>query len=385
MHKLENHLERPTTKDYYRNKFYIQDVLINRLENAEYEILKINTLVGFTHEYIYYFFVGMYFSSSNSNKELINEIIENIHLKQNSLIAIFTIHHTQNKELLENILAHCVCSLDKTKPAELTTEETHFMGELLSQLPTDIVSKKPIAETRRELRELEDKTLAKSGKPNEIEKTSISYEIGAIEINKGLRIIEVLGQILKNRGGSFEKRIVQDTLDNTISLGLRILSILLETLRTDEFTNWLGLAVDKADEEHFANHNKHLSDERKKRFVERSIQMFSYVMTVTMLNRISDSISTEKMNEAVVLLANKNPTPAYRMVSFLARLSQNGIDTDELKDLIATFDKNKNHWAKRTLSYYVQVYLNTHNVVYNERQKIFSIIKVDYIPNKFIP
>lgn len=258
------------------------------------------------------------------------------------------------------------------------------MEELVSQLPTNIISPKNVDETRRELRELEDKTLVESNKQIETEKSSISYEIGATEINKGLRIIEVLGQILKNRGGSFEKPVVQDTLDNTISLGLRILSILLETLRTEDFANWLVLAVDKADEDYFSNHNKHLSDERKKRFVEQSIQMFSYAMTVTMLSRISDSISTEKINEAIVLLAHRNPTPAYRMVSFLSRLSQNGIDINELKDLITTFDKSRNYWAKQTLSYYVQVYLNTHNLVYNERQKIFSILKVDYIPNKFI-
>jgi hypothetical protein len=66
----------------------------------------------------------------------------------------------------------------------------------------------------------------------------------------------------------------------------------------------------------------------------------------------------------------------------LSKLSQNGLETQELKQLIASFDKNKNFWAKKTLSYYAQRYLSTHNIKFNERQKIYNLLEIDYVPNK---
>jgi hypothetical protein len=367
-------------KEYYKKKFFIQDSLLNRLENDEYEIIKIGEQVNFAHDYIYYYFVGMYFAFGDRQGNLLNELIEKIYLKQNALIVIFTVHHAQNKELLENILAHCICSFDGVKTAELTIAETHFMNDLIAELPSDIVSKKSVPDARKEVRDIQDKELSKAD-AKEKEADSVS----SVEINKSLRILEVLGQILKNRGGSFERAIVLETLESTIDLGLRILNLLLENCKTPEFEEWLSNALEDAEKDYLSNHNKPLSDERKKFFVAKTIQIFGYMITVSMLNRISASVSTEKLTEAIRLLSDKKGTPAYKMISFLAQLSQNGIDIPELKSLIASFDKSKNYWAKKTLSFYVQGYLSTHNIKYSERQKASSILKIDYVPNKQLP
>jgi hypothetical protein len=369
-------------KKYYREKFFIKDFVLNRLENSEYEIIRIGRQVDFTHEYIFYFFVGMYFASVDNPEESLNCLIESIHLKQNALIVIFTVHHTQSKKLLENILTHSICSFDGTKAARLTTDETHFMNELISELPSDIVSKKNVAETRKDIRELQDLEHDKHEKKKQL--VIDDNDVSAVEINKGLRIIEVLGQILKNRGGSFEKSVVVETLENTINLGLRILNLLLESLKGPEFREWLIMSLEDTEEKYSLTHNKSLNDEKKIKFVEKSIQLFGYAVTVTMLNRISASISNDKLNEAIILLTKKNDTPAYALISFLARLSQEGIDVTEIKELIFSFDKTKNNWAKKTLSYYIQGYLSTHNIKYQDRQKIFAILGLDYVPNKYL-
>lgn len=367
-------------KKYYKDKFFIQESLLNRLENEEYEIVRIGERVSFTHDYIYYYFVGMYLASGDNQEGLLNNLIEEIHIKQNALIVIFTVHHAQNKELLENILAHCVCSFDGVAAAELTTKETHFMNDLVSELPSDVVSKKSVPETRKDMREHQDKELSKTDNKEKNAET-----VSSVEINKGLRILEVLGQILKNRGGSFERPIVLETLENTIDLGLRILNLLLESCKTPEFEEWLSNALDDAEKEYESHHNKLLSEEKKKGFVAKTIQVFGYMITVSMLNRISSSISNEKLTEAINLLSDKKGTPAYKMINYLAQLSQKGIDIAQLKDLITSFDKSKNYWAEKTLSYYVQGYLSTHNIKYSDRQKIFNILKLDYVPNKQLP
>lgn len=122
----------------------------------------------------------MYFAFGNKLENLLTSLFEKIYLKQNALIVIFTVHHAQNKELLESILAHCVCSLDGVKAAELTITETHFMNELVAELPTDIVSKKSVPDARKEMRDNQDKELDKTNSKEEAESVS------SVEMNESL-------------------------------------------------------------------------------------------------------------------------------------------------------------------------------------------------------
>jgi hypothetical protein len=101
-----------------------------------------------------------------------------------------------------------------------------------------------------------------------------------------------------------------------------------------------------------------------------------------MLNRISGAISTEKLTEVTWVLSERKSTPAYQLINHLVSTSQNGVDVDCVKSLLAQFSKSKNHWAARALSYYVQMYLNTHNVNYKDRQKLFQALELKYLPNK---
>ncbi len=43
-----------------------------------------------------------------------------------------------------------------------------------------------------------------------------------------------------------------------------------------------------------------------------------------------------------------------------------------------SFSKTKNKWASKTLSLFVQNYLNVHAIPYNERQKICSLLNIRY-------
>jgi TIR domain len=358
----------------YKGKYPISDLLITRLENESYPIIKKRSEgFGFTQTYFYYYFLGMYLSKKK-NQEIINDLVENIHLKENALILVFTIHHTQDKELLELILLHCLCSFDNIKPAELSTAETKFMNELIIELPASIVSNKTAEENRKEINRQNDNS---EGKNEDVDDVSLK------DLNKGLKIIEVLGQILKNRAGSFEIKEVQEILQYTIDLGLRILNIFLGTLNKNEFKLWLAKMLEDAEKDNISEHNYEMDYEKKIYFIEKTIQIFGYVVTIGMVNKISSSISSEKIISELNSISEKNNTPAYKLISYLVELFQTGINFTDFEKLVFEFDTTKNYWAKRSLSYYVQNYLNTHKVPFQERQKIFSALGIKkYKPNK---
>jgi len=264
-----------------------------------------------------------------------------------------------------------MCSFDNIKPAELTTSETQFMSNLLNELPYTIASGKSIEENRKKVNAHKDKNF------DDRKEDDVSLD----EINKGLRIIEVLGQILKNRAGSFEKSNVQEILEHTIDLGLRIMNLFLGTCRKPEFVDYLVSQLEEEEKENTSSHK--FSRDKKKELVEKNIQIFGYMITVGMINRITYAISSDKLTDEAAILSDKRNTPAYQIIDYLLCQLEKGIDVNKLEKTYSGFEKSKNFWAKRTLSYYVQSYLNTHRLPFKKRQKTYNILGITkYIPNK---
>ena len=194
--------------------------------------------------------------------------------------------------------------------------------------------------------------------------------------------MEVLGQILKNRAGSFERKDVEEILENTVDLGLRILNLFLSEYRKPEFKKWVIKLLEDAEKKSEEMRNRKLDNEKKIFFIEKAIQSFGYVVTIGILNRIFEAVTTDKLTEIMQLLAEKRSTPAYELINHLVASSQDGINVNDVKSLLEKYDKKKNYWAEKTLSYYVQNYLNTHNMNFKDRQRLFKALDVKYLPNK---
>jgi hypothetical protein len=375
-----------TTKAYsefrekYKSQFIIRESLINKIENEDYPIINLSPdIVGFDYPYIYYFFLGMYLAASE-NESIVNELCKKIHLRENAYILIFIIHHTQNRKLLDTILLHCIYSFEKQPAAELSAKETQFMNNLIAELPRSIISDKDVSKNRLEQRD--KKESANNQQDKEEIKNANTDDVSIIEIKKGIKIIDVLGQILKNRAGSFEKQDILEILENTVDLGLRILNLFLSEYRKPEFKEWLIKLLQDAERDLELEKNRKFDDEKRRIFVEKSIQLFGYVVTIGMLNRITESISTEKLVRSMAILSGKKMTPAYEMINFLVSSSQYGIDANNVKTLISKYNKSKNYWAEKTLSYYIQNFINTHHIKYQDRQRISEILNIKYLPYK---
>lgn len=373
-------------RNTYKTKFIISDSLINKVENEDYAILDIQeNRTKFEHSYIYYFFLGMYLAIFEENEKIINYLCANIHQRQNAFILIFTIHHTQNKALLDTIRLHCMVSFEDVAPAILDTAETRFMNGLIAELPQSIISNKSTQANREEQRKkraLETGSETSESEDEEQGVTQEREEVSVVELNRGMKIMEVLGQILKNRAGSFEKKDVEEILEDTVNLGLRILNLFLGVYKKPEFEDWLAEMLKDKERELKKANQKEFDDEKRKEFIRKAIQFFGYVVTIGMLNRISEAVTAEKLTESMFVLSEKKSTPAYELINHLASSSQDGIDIDRVRNLLAKYNRSKNYWAERVLSHYVQIYLNTHKVNFKDRQKLFNALDLKYLPNK---
>lgn len=362
-------------KKEYRSNFYIGESVLSRLENSDCPILsEVNQTLRFEYPYIYYFFLGKYLAEKGE-KSQIDKLFEGLHSKVNSYAIIFMVHHTQNRELLDTILLHCMCSFDSVSPAQLTTEETKFMTALITSLPRSIISNRSVEENRVEVRRSQDEQETTASQNDE-------PPVELAELYRGLKILDILGQILKNRAGSFPKPEVVEILNQLEDLGLRILSLLLRDLRNPDFKKWLMARLDEEERALAENSRREMEFEKKVQFVENAIQLFGYVVTVSMISKISYAVNSDKLLEAIRELSETKSIPSYALIGFLVSMQQNSLDVKWLEEIQNRFEKEKNHWALRTLSYYVQNHLNTHKVKFETRQKAYGILGLKYRPNK---
>ncbi|TFG74449.1 MAG: toll/interleukin-1 receptor domain-containing protein [Thermodesulfobacteriales bacterium] len=353
-------------KSAYSGNFFIQQSIVSRLEAKDYPIIQVQPdHVRFDHQYIYYYFLGKDLASHGTDAE-IDHLCENIHLKENAFILIFAIHHTESRRLIDSILRHSLLSFDNIQPATLEPSETNFMQELMFDLPEKIISLRSVEENRKEERDNSDH------EEDTDEPSEENYEL--LQVTRGLKIIEVLGQILKNRAGSFDRNAVLQILQNTINLGLRILNLFLGDLRKPEFTDWLRSRLEEAENDSIRRDNKKFDDAKRLRFIEKTIQLFGHIVTIGMIAKITHSISSEKLIEPISLLCEQIRTSAYELICFRVRLFKKGVEVQPLKNLVETFKTQKNYWAERLLSFYVQSYINTHKVDHRKKQQALEIL-----------
>lgn len=366
-------------KARYKQEYLIKDSLISRIEDTNYPILKINTQVKFEYLYIYYFFIGKYLAEK-SDVSIIVKLCETIYKRESANILIFTIHHTTNTDLLDEIQLHCMLAFDNHKAATLTKEETDFISSLMAEMPKQLVNRKSVEVNRTEERKQQDTV--------EREHDSIYEDVDPKETNKeivavqrSLKIIEVLGQIIKNRAGTFDKKKVKELVIEVEQLGFRLLTYFLDTLKDPEFAKWMEArlgAIEKEKQEE----RKEFDKAARRVCVRKNIQLMGVAIILSIINKIFYSLSTEKILKIQEEVSEQFSIPAYDILSIIFKLNYKGVRYTEIKHYHKLFLESKNIWASRTLSLLVLRYLNTHNVDFNIRQQVSSLLDITYTPNR---
>ncbi|MDI7208810.1 hypothetical protein QMN03_18290, partial [Leptospira santarosai] len=347
----------------YKSNYIINESILNKLKNSEYPILRIKeNSVRFEHPYLYYFFLGKYLAEK-SEQTIISDLCKNIFLKENSYIIIFTVHHAQTQSIIDEVILHSLTTFDKIEPAKLLKTETDFMGNLITELPIKILSDKTTEENRKIERNYKEMT-------KEPEEDTFKGNPILEELHKALKLMEVLGQIAKNRAGSFPKPKIKEIIIETQELGLRVLNFLLDDMKSDDFRNWLTQKLE------LKNNEDKLNQTSKIQFIEKTIRFFAFVITASLIDKIADCIGSEKLLEIVNEIKSENQYPAYELINMKVKIKHNDINIKNLKKIKSDFQSNNNKWAIQAMSYNIQSYMNTHKIDQNLRQQLIQLLQL---------
>ncbi len=366
-------------KSEYTNNFIIEDSNINRML-SEKGILK--TLNGdgyaFNLPYSYYFFLGKYIAKNyKENLDLINGLVSHSYRGNNAIIIIFTIHHSTDSNLIEDILTHTLCALDSYEPAKLDKSETDILLDFMKLIPKRVLSDKSVAEERaRERKSLERQQSIQddNGTPPESETHEEISQIYLAHKN-----IEILSQILKNKYGELNKKGVKELIEVICDAGLRMIKVpLVDEEQLTDIVNYIYKSMDETHKSGFKSESELLSEVRK------AVIYRMFVWAIGNVEKIVSAINKREIKDLIKELRDERDTPAYDLIHYFYSLDS-AYNTDEhkkklLEEILDKYEEDEMFFIHRILSARTQHYFNTHNVHAPIKQAVSSLLGIEYKP-----
>jgi hypothetical protein len=99
------------------------------------------------------------------------------------------------------------------------------------------------------------------------------------------------------------------------------------------------------------------------------------------LFKIFQSVNIGQLLEFQKSITRKNKFPAYELLYLLFSINYHSVEISEIKNIYEKFKGEKNIWVLRTMSFFIQMYMNNHDINYKIRQQLVELLWLD---KKFI-
>lgn len=357
----------------YQEKFFSQGY-----KEVKENLLKCNLLrcndeyyYKFSYNYIYYFLVAKYMADHIYDKQGqgdIMELCENIHDERKANILIFIAHHIKTPQFLEATQLALMTALVNQKPVTLAPDDDYYklVNELCENLKKELVTPGEKIDPEKEREKMLQKRDEREHRLSKKRVIPDEMPEEILNMNKSLRSIEVVGQIVKNRQGSLPKTDIKSMVHEMYETAFRTISYFGAVIESER--SQLVEDVIKNKKEGVAN------DEIKKR-IDSFFELTSLNFCLFVFSKVIRSVGNKELRATFKQIADEIGTPAAKLVSFSIISSFSTMSIQELKDIIE--ELRDNPVAMSIIRARVRSYLYHNHVPYNDRQKIINSFKLD--------
>ncbi|MEL7071549.1 MAG: hypothetical protein AAGN15_23270 [Cyanobacteria bacterium J06581_3] len=361
-----------------------KDKMVNALVKASILERRADNL-RFKYRYLFYFFASMNLADTlhrdNAAKETISGLIDTIHLEKSSNVVLFLSHHSKDPWILDEILYSIIDIFPEEHEATLETESLRFLKDFVDSIPEIVIeSRDPHQErrkqdARRDIAERQqEETLIDEEETNLETEEKASALVKKIE--KVFRATEVCGQILRNRIGSLERESLELLYDESITVLLKLLNIVLETSRClqEEGLRSIKQALRQAPD---------ATDEEITKRARTFYMELNYALIFAILQKISFSLGSDSGKEIYDSVAQDKKTAAVNLVQTVMELQfEKRLDHRAIAKLYQQFISSKNLVCARLLKMIVVYHCYMHDISYKDRQMISDTFRIELYPLK---
>ncbi|MBT0888435.1 MULTISPECIES: toll/interleukin-1 receptor domain-containing protein [Acinetobacter] len=372
--------------EYYKEYVISLDIK-NILMDANIIYLDDNLDLIFSQKYIYYFSCSKYIAANQSNlSSVVKNLCETIHTEESANILIFLVHHSNSTDFLDYILEYSSSLLEDFQPHYLTINQNTILNEKFRKILSKEIAQisllnKNIYEERSKSLALRDQT----EEPDTILDSAInSFEDSKDELKEELeqsaelkqindsstifRCLEVLGQIAKNKHGSFNRTRLENLLDSSYGLGLKSLSFFLDILmKSDNELKEFMISI-------IQEKNK-TSEEEALSIAEKMIFEMCRSVCRYLINFIAKATASPQLDQIINDLLLKNSNPAYQLIFIQTQLQLGRIPKREIKVLYEN-ENEKNMIVTTLLQNMVLNYIYMNKIDFSEKKWISANLKI---------
>lgn len=368
-------------RDYKKEKdfeprFSILDKLIESGLLVEYQ-----NEYRFSHKYIYYYFAA-YFFSQNVDKEEIASIIEKmvkrLYRVEFANILMFIFHLAPKSHIINMLNSEAEKIFNNIAEFSFDKSEIIKINASIEKDTTNQLKNISLEESRvLELDSNEKETkIAQQCYIDDCYEADYNEEIQQLdffkELNLAFKLIELLGEIVKNYSGSLDGDIKDKLIRNTYGMGLRSLKTIIQTIE-DNHELLVEELVKRIDKKNIVTADK--SDEIIHRIVFALVANFS----TGIVKRISKAIGDKDLKNKYKRISDENlGNLAYKIIEYSVDLNfSGGLNKDKIEKLHKQLDIDKNILTDSTLKKLVLEHLYMFETSISNKMSICTKLGID--------
>ncbi|MDL1971058.1 MAG: hypothetical protein LWW94_08830 [Candidatus Desulfofervidaceae bacterium] len=190
-----------------------------------------------------------------------------------------------------------------------------------------------------------------------------------VELRRAVKTVEVMGCIIKNRSGSLEKTVLENTFKEAINVHLRVLSFFFELIKREDEQEAIIDYISRRLEKIIKEKKKRPSDEDLKKISRIIFWNLNFFIVYGILQKIVHSLGSDKLTNIVKNVCENINTPASFLVKHGILMWYNkNLRVNEIVKRIK--DKNFSEIARKAIKLMVVDYCALHPISYKDRQRI---------------
>lgn len=191
-------------------------------------------------------------------------------------------------------------------------------------------------------------------------------------MNQAFRTVKIIGQIVKNQSGDFEKEKLIKLVEAAYNTIFRFLGFYSAMMEKDKDLLIEAIVDDiKKKEEERRSKPSDVNVKLIEKTVRKILQFISWRICVDGMTNLMFSVGTKGQNELFDKVNSNIDSTASKIVTFAIKTFYDRIDTKELENLFD--DVKDNYLAQCILREYIKRYLYTNFVERNKRDRIIQI------------
>lgn len=372
----------------YKENFNLPINIKNILKNLKYARIFTNDNFNnyfFNYSYIYYYFIARYLSRNlKDNEELIQDIFSNLHIDENAYISIFIAHHTSDSDILDHITINAMYLFDQIEATKLTKNELNFFDDEIdsiieASLPPSYKTPESEREKRLKVQELKEENKNEDDQKDEME------DDFAKELRRGIRTVEVIGRIIKNRSGSLKKDKIEEMISEGLDLYLRILAYFLKIIKDNELQEVVISYISTKIEEYIEEQKEKPSNEKVRKIACNIFWNLNFSVIDGIIKLVIQSLGSDQLKENIVKVCDSNYTPAKSIIKHgVLMWHSKNLQIDNIHKELKNSDFSET--AKVAMKHLIVDHCKMHKINYKEKQEIESkfgipakrLVKYDY-------